>query len=210
MEQLSLMIDAGVGVLVILSAYLAMVRGFVREIFALISWIIAFFAAIYVAPMIQEPLKRVPGIGGLLENCQVLAFLSLVVVFGVALIVMGLFFYIVGGPTRRRGVGDGNTVAHAGNPSRSILDQGVGFIYGALRGLLLVSIIYIAYVVVAKETGAPDGVLPQGQHNEAIADTLSYTIVRPVAEFIWEATPEEMPGWLAGQAEALMGECDEG
>ncbi len=206
MEQLGLIIDAGVGVLVILSAYLAMVRGFMRELFALISWVIAFFAAIYLAPMLKEPLQSVPGLGELLENCQVLAFVSLVIVFGLALIVMGLVFYAVSGPARARAaVGLGG---RGGNPPRSFLDQGLGFIYGALRGLVLVAVIYIAYVVVAKENDAPEGELPQGQHGEIIADTASVSIVRPVAEFIWSQTPETMPDWLAGQADALMGECE--
>lgn len=200
MEQLGLMIDAGVGVLILLSAYLAMVRGLSREIFALISWTIAFFAAIYLAPMLQEPLKGVPGLESVFRNCQVLAFVSLVIVFGLALIVMGLIFYLLGGPGRPR---------QPAAPSRGFLDQGLGFIYGALRGLLLVTIIYIAYVVVARSSSDPESELPQGQHNEIIGDTLSYSIVRPVAEFIWDQTPEAMPDWLAQQADALMGECEQ-
>lgn len=212
MEQLSLLIDVGIGVLVILSAYLAMVRGFVREFFALISWIIAFFAAIYLAPMLQEPLKGIPGLDGLLRNCQVLAFVSLVIVFGVALIVMGLLFYLLGGSGRARAAGGGAgpaVVSRAGNPSRSVLDQGLGFIYGAFRGLVLVAVIYIAYVVVARSNTDPDVGLPHGQNREQIEDSFSYSVVRPVAQFIWDQTPDEMPDWLAEQADALMGECDQ-
>lgn len=227
MDATSLMINAGVGLLVILSAYLAMVRGFIREMLALVSWIIAFFTAIYVGPMLKEPIGALPVVGDFLKNCQVLSFVALVVVFGLTLIALGLLYYMLSGPSRtRRGGADGGPVfSGAGRNTRaSILDQGLGFIYGALRGLVLVAVIYIAYVTVSPEktlasgsaavageatTGqtAPEAPqLPRGQH-DIVRDAGATKFVRPVAEFIWKQTPEEMPTWLAQQAEALLGDC---
>lgn len=195
MESLGLIVDASVGVLVVVSAYLAMVRGFIRELFALASWVIAFFAALFLAPMLKPALTGLPVVGDLLENCQILAFSSFVVVFGLALIATGLVFYIFSGPTR--------------NTTASVIDQGLGFMYGAIRGLVLVAVVYIAYVTIEREANGlgPDGGLPQGRY-EAVRDAYSIQFVRPVAEFFWDRTPSEMPGWLASRAEELMGECE--
>lgn len=174
-------VDALVGVLVIVSAYLAMVRGLVRELLALASWAVAFFAAFFFAPAVKPLLGDIPGVGGLLNNCQFGMLVAFIVVFGVALIVTGLVVWLISGPTR--------------NSAASVLDQGLGFIYGALRGLVLVAVIYLIY----------DNLVAEPQ--PFVDNAFSIGVVREIADVILELAPEEMPDWLTVRVEQMMGEC---
>ena len=201
-----LLVDAAVGVLVIVSAYLAMVRGFIREMFALASWIIAFFAALFFAPFVKPALVGLPVVGELLESCEVQALVAFIIVFGLALIVAGLVFFMFSGPTR--------------NTTASVLDQGLGFMYGALRGLVLVAVIYVAYVKIVPQDqrqgpgAAVEGALtagdplPELDPDGPLGNLYSAKFVRPIAEFLWSRTPSEMPDFLRERAEELTGKCE--
>ncbi|MCI4666102.1 MAG: CvpA family protein [Neomegalonema sp.] len=207
-NSLSLIIDVVVIVLIIMSAVLAMVRGFVREMFALVSWIAAFFAALFLAPIAKPLLTKIPGVGDLLKSCDVLAFVSFIVVFGIALIIAGLVFYLFSGPTR--------------NSSAGVLNQGLGFMYGAIRGLVLVAVVFIAYVKIVPQPDsrsatppasvtAPEGAarapLPKVDPTSHVGKTYTLRFVRPVAEFLWSKTPKDMPEPLRRRAEELTGNC---
>ncbi len=176
-------VDALVGVLVIVSAYLAMVRGLVRELLALASWVVAFFAAFFFAPTVQPMLGDIPGIGSTLSDCQVGMLVAFILVFGVALIITGIVVWLVSGPTR--------------NSAASVLDQGLGFIYGALRGLVLVAVIFIAY----------EEIVPDTDRFAFVNEAFSIGVVREVAEIITGLVPEDMPAWLSGRVDQMMGVC---
>ncbi|MEO1330993.1 MAG: CvpA family protein [Pseudomonadota bacterium] len=176
-------IDALVGVLVIVSAYLAMVRGAIRELFALLSWAAAFFAAFAFAPMLQPMLTGLPGIGGYLRDCNLSMVVAFVIVFGVALIATGILIWVFSGTIR--------------NTALSLFDQGVGFIYGALRGLVLVAVIYIAYQQIVLEA----------DRYQFIENAYTIGVVQATAEIIQSIVPDEVPAWLEGRVNALMDQC---
>ena len=50
-------VDLVAGLLVLISAYLAYVRGMTREVLAIGGWLIAGLAALYLAPMVKPLLE---------------------------------------------------------------------------------------------------------------------------------------------------------
>lgn len=181
---MSLVVDVVVCVLVLASAYLAMVRGFVRELFALASWVLAFFAAFFFAPSLQPVIAELPGVGGFLEECLTSMVVAFIVVFGIVLIVSGVIIWMFSGSA-----GDGPT---------AIVDQGLGFIYGALRGVVLVAVMFITYEVLVQPT----------ERFAFVEEAMTIDIVRDAADVVRDLLPEdELPGWLESRVAQLRGEC---
>lgn len=176
-------VDALVGVLILVSAYLAMVRGLVRELFALASWAVAFFAAFFFAPSLQPMLADLPAVGSVLSDCPIAMVVAFIIVFGLTLIVTGAIIWMFSGGMRDSGVG--------------VVDQGLGFIYGALRGLVLVAVIYIAY----------QQIVPESEEYAFVENAYSIGFVKELAETIQSMLPEDPPDWFRERAEQLMGQC---
>jgi membrane protein required for colicin V production len=108
---------------VVLSAIVGAVRGFLREAIALCAWIVALFVAWHFSDMIE------PHLGGLLAANYVRPWAARVII--VALI---LLF----------GAGLGAIVAHYVRLSIfSGMDRFLGFIFGAARGVVLVGVFVI-------------------------------------------------------------------
>lgn len=105
-------------VVMLISAFLAMVRGFVREVLSIAAWVVAAVAAIYLYPYV------LPYVAPYIEKELIATAVSAAAVFLVALIVVS---YI----TMR--ISDFVLDSRVG-----ALDRTLGFVYGAARGLLLV------------------------------------------------------------------------
>ncbi len=113
-------LDIIVIVVVLISAVLAMVRGFVREVLSVASWVVAAGAAY----LLYKPL--VPVVKPYIQNDTVAVIVAAAAIFFVALIVAS---YI----TMR--ISDFVIDSKVG-----ALDRALGFVFGAARGLLLVVI----------------------------------------------------------------------
>lgn len=117
-------IDIAVAVILLISAFLAYVRGLVHEVLSVAGWIGAIFAAIYGFPY-ARPYARD------LIPIEIAADLTAgTVVFIVALIALSL---LTRGISRR-----------VQNSAMNALDRSLGFLFGLLRGAVLVCLIYIA------------------------------------------------------------------
>jgi membrane protein required for colicin V production len=89
-------IDGTVLFLLLLSAVLAYSRGMVREIMAVIGWIVAAFLAFIFAPQVMPLVKEVPMIGPILaDSCELAIIASFAGVFAVALVIVSFFHAIV-------------------------------------------------------------------------------------------------------------------
>ncbi|MEO1291757.1 MAG: CvpA family protein [Pseudomonadota bacterium] len=182
--NLSLAVDIVVVILVIISAYLAMVRGFVREMFALLSWAAAFFAAFAFAAALQPMLKELPAVGTrLAESCGLSMAVAFVIVFGITLILTSIIIWLFSGSIR--------------NTALSFFDQGVGFVYGALRGLVLVAVLFIAY----------EKTVPKTDQYAFVEQAATISVVRDAAGLIETMMPDEIPGWLQTRVDTLLAEC---
>lgn len=179
-------VDLVVGLLILVSAYFAMVRGVIREMLALLSWALAFFAAFAFAPMLQPLLNSLPVLGSYLaRECSLAMVVAFVIVFGVALIGAGILFWSMSGYIR--------------NTALSLFDQGVGFIYGALRGLILAAVIFIAY----------QAIIPKDDRYAFVEGAATIGVVSATAEIIRSIVPDSVPGWLESRVNALMEDCGE-
>jgi membrane protein required for colicin V production len=122
-------LDLIVVVVVIISATLAMVRGFAREVLSIVSWV----AAVAVAYFLYKPL--VAPVKTYVESGTIATIIAAAVIFFIALIIAS---YIT---TR---VSDFIIDSRVG-----AVDRGLGFIFGAVRGLLLlvIALLFFSWLV---------------------------------------------------------------
>jgi membrane protein required for colicin V production len=113
-------LDAFVVLVVLISAILAMVRGFVREVLSVASWV----AAVAAAYFFYEPF--VPLVRPYIDSPTVATVVTAAAIFFIALIVASYL-------TMR--IADFVIDSRAG-----VVDRMLGFVYGAARGVLLVVI----------------------------------------------------------------------
>jgi membrane protein required for colicin V production len=122
-------LDLIVIVVVLVSATLAMVRGFVREVLSVASWL----AAVAAAYFLYKPL--VPMVKPYIESTTVATIIAAAVIFFIALIVAS---YIT---TK---ISDFVIDSRVG-----ALDRGLGFLFGAARGILLlvIALLFFSWLV---------------------------------------------------------------
>lgn len=109
----------------LVSAVLAMVRGFSREILSIASWVAAAVAAYFLHPIV------LPYVQSYVDNSQLALAASVAIIFFIALIVvtvitMKLADFII----------DSRVGA---------LDRTLGFVYGAARGILVVAVGFLFF-----------------------------------------------------------------
>lgn len=114
------LLDIVVLVVVFLSAMLAMVRGFSREILSVGSWMAAAAAALAVA-LVDDPLT--PIVRNYVENETIAMIVTIAIVFIVTLVVVSFITMRVSDFIIDSSIG--------------ALDRTLGFIFGAARGVLL-------------------------------------------------------------------------
>lgn len=176
--------DAIVLLIVLVSAALAYSRGLTREALAIGGWIVAALVAFYFAPLVDPLVREIPVVGGFLRSsCTLAALASFVIVFAVALIVLSVFTPLVSGVIRDSALGP--------------IDRGLGFLFGAARGVLLVAVLYMLYDLVA----------PADQRLAAIDGAQSVRMIGETAEMLRASAPTELPDWLAVRIDRLMAGC---
>jgi membrane protein required for colicin V production len=119
----------------LISAFLAMQRGLTKEMLSLISFAIAALVALFFYTLFRERVRALIGPVWLAD------LLLIGIVFLLMLLLLQILFgYLVPGP-----------LPPAGQPG--VVDRTLGFIYGLIRGLILVVIAYeITVALTPKET----------------------------------------------------------
>ncbi len=177
-------VDAIVAVIIFVSAILAYARGFVREMLAIAGWVLAAVAAFFLAPHASPWLHEIPMIGNILrDSCELSVIGAFAIVFAIALVVAALFTPAFSSAVRNSALGG--------------LDQGAGFLFGALRGIVLVAIAYFVYA----------NALP-GDGIAVIDDSRTASIAQQMQGGIDEAMPEQIPAWLINRYEELVAHCN--
>jgi membrane protein required for colicin V production len=121
-------LDLGLIAVVLISAFLAMLRGFTREVLAIASWGAAAVAAFYFHPLVVPYIKTYVK-ADLNEN--VARGLAAAAVFVVTLIMVSLLTVKLSDVILDSKVG--------------ALDRSLGFLFGAVRGLLLCVIAFVFF-----------------------------------------------------------------
>ncbi len=176
-------LDGIVAVVIILSAVLAYSRGLVREALAIGGWILAAIVAYVFAPSAEPLMKEVPVlrdfIGGSCDLAMIAAFAA---VFAVALILVSIFTPLFAGAVQRSALGG--------------IDQGMGFLFGVARGLLLVVIAMIIYEQVIVSDPIP-----------IVDESRTWVIYTQVSDTVMNMIPEDPQSWIVGRYDELMGKC---
>lgn len=176
-------VDGGVAIVIIISAILAYSRGFVREAMAILGWILAAILAFIFAPRVEPLVKEIPVVGEYLQDsCELALIAAFAAVFALALVVVSVFTPLFASVVQRSALGG--------------LDQGLGFFFGVLRGLLLVAVALVVYDRVVVNEGIA-----------MIDDSRTAKIFIRTKADIDEQIPEDAPGWIVERYEQLVGSC---
>lgn len=179
-------IDGVVALVIVLSALLAYSRGFVREAMAIAGWIAAAFLAFIFAPQVEPLVKEIPVIGEFIaDSCELSIIAAFAIVFALALVIVSLFTPLFASLVQRSALGG--------------LDQGVGFVFGVVRGIILVAVAFFVYdtMFATQSVGAID-------------QSRSARVFEQMTGQIEDRDPEAALGWITTQYEQLVGTCDAG
>ena len=176
--------DAAVGVITLLSAFLAYQRGFTRELLAIGGWIVAALAAFYLAPIVEPLIREAPVIGPYLATSCVI---SMIVAFSLV-VAAGLLLLAVFTPVFSSAILDS-----AFGP----VDRVLGFLFGVARGLVLLAVAYLVYTNLSG-----DEVIP------ALDNAASKPIFDEAVAMIDQHRPTELPEWFSNRIDALMAPCN--
>ena len=176
-------IDAIVAIVIILSAILAYSRGFVREGLAIAGWIAAAVLAYVFADAARPLIAQLPVVNKFLaDSCELAMIGGFASVFAVALIVFSILTPLFASAVQRSALGG--------------IDQGLGFLFGVVRGVILVA---VAFVVFDRVAGAET--LPMVQ------DSRSATVFSRLSGEMDSTMPADAPGWIVARYEQLVSSC---
>lgn len=177
-------IDGIVAGVIIVSAILAYSRGFVREAMAIGGWIVAAVVAYIFAPQAQPLIREIPYLGDFIgDSCELGIIAAFAGVAVLTLIVISLFTPMFSGAIQRSVIGG--------------MDAGLGFLFGAARGVLLVVVALIAYDRLAGN-----------ERVEMVDQSRSAAILAGSQAQLEGAIPEDVPGWFQARFEGLTAECN--
>lgn len=177
------LVDAGVAVIIVLSAILAYSRGFVREAMAIVGWIGAAVLAYVFAPQAMPLVKEIPVLGNFLgDSCELSMIAAFAAVFAIGLILASLFTPLFSSVVQRSALGG--------------LDQGLGFLFGVLRGIVLVGVAFLVYDRAVAANTVP-----------MVDDSRSARIFASFQGKIDAAVPDDAPGWIVTRYNSLTAVC---
>ncbi len=176
-------VDGAVAAIIVLSAVLAYSRGFVREAMAIAGWIGAAFLAYFFAAKVQPLVKELPVVGKFLtDSCELSLIAAFAAVFAVGLIIAALFTPLFSSVVQRSVLGG--------------LDQGLGFLFGVVRGVILVGIAFLVYDRAVAANTVP-----------MIDSSRSAKIFASFQGDINAAVPTDAPNWIVSRYNELTANC---
>lgn len=177
------LVDAVVAVVIVLSAILAYSRGLTRELLAIAGWVGAAVLAFLFAAQAEPLVKELPVVGDVLrDSCELSRLAAFATVFALGLVLMALFTPLFSSMVQRSVLGG--------------VDQALGFLFGVLRGVILVAVAFLVY----DRALAPNSV--------PMVDTARSKQVFATFQGSLESNiPDDTPGWIVRQYESLVGDC---
>lgn len=183
MEDFTLF-DGGVAAILFISAVLAYSRGFVREILSIAGWIGAGIVAFYFSPQVVPLIQEIPVLNDIIgDNCELGILAAFAGVFAIALVIIALFTPLVSGAVQKSALGS--------------LDGGLGFLFGIVRGVLLIVVALVAY----------DFFIAGGEGFPVIEDSKTVVILAEQQESMKDYIPTDIPDWLIDPYNDLMASC---
>jgi membrane protein required for colicin V production len=173
-------LDLAVLGIVLVSAFLSMLRGFSREVLAIASWVAAAAAAYYFYPMV------VPYLTPYIHKEIIAQAIAAALVFFATLVVVSLFTVRLSDAILDSRIG--------------ALDRTLGFVFGVARGFLLAVVAFALFSWLVSDKQQPEWV-----KNARTRPILTETADRIVA-LLPEDTASTINGWIKSRASALTNE----
>lgn len=159
------LLDGILLVIMLISAILAMIRGFSREIFSIISWVAAGATALYFYKQLSPTVAGF--IPSLAANTLVTDAIAALAIFLVVLIIVSYLTMLVADMIIDSRIG--------------VLDRTLGFIFGAARGALLVIVTLMGFLWLANE-----------HEPEWVANAKSKPMMVSIGTSLRDALPENL------------------
>jgi membrane protein required for colicin V production len=176
-------VDAVVAAIILMSAILAYSRGLVREVLAIAGWVVAAVLAFIFAPQAEPLVKQIPVLDKFLgDSCELSIIAAFAGVFALALIVMSIFTPLFASAVQRSALGG--------------IDQGLGFLFGVLRGILLIAVAFVVYSRVLSGSTVP-----------VVDNSQSAKIFASLEQRLNAEVPQDAPGWILARYQELVGDC---
>ncbi len=175
-------IDGIVAAVIILSAILAYARGFVRESLAILGWIGAAVLAFLFAATARPLIAQVPVLDQFLESCELATIAAFAVVFALALVLFSIITPLFSSVVQRSALGG--------------VDQGMGFLFGVARGILLVAIAFIVYDRVMASTPVA-----------VVDNSRSVQVFNRMTGQLDAEIPRNAPDWITNRYNELVSGC---
>lgn len=165
--------DLGIVAVILISGVFAFYRGFIRELFTMVSWVGAAAATIYGFAYAQP-------FGRELITVRLIAdFVTGVTIFFVALIVLSLISRFLTMRIRYSGMGP--------------LDRSVGLVFGFFRGAILVCVAWLLLV----------WALPREDHPDWLTTARSLPLIQRGGAILISLIPKRMRGDAADRLEGI-------
>ena len=168
---------------VLLSGILAYARGFLREVLAISGWIISIIIAFMLAPTGVPLVSEIPYLNKIVSGCEATTIISFALILAISVLVCSIFTPLLSNVVKRSVL---NT-----------FDQSLGFLFGALRGIILVIVSVVVYNQVAVDN-----------EYEIVNNSLVYKSVVGISSNIETMLPNSIPNWLIDNYDGLVSSCD--
>ena len=176
-------VDAGVAVITLLSGMLAYSRGFTREMFAIGGWAAAAVAAFFLAPVLEPLIREAPVVGSYLAaSCVISMIVAFTIVVAAALLILSMFTPLVSGLVL--------------DSMLAPIDRMFGFLFGVLRGLVLIAVVFLIYTNLSGVEAWPP-----------LDNAASRTVFEESAAVLEQSLPDAIPDWFGARIDALMVNC---
>ncbi len=176
-------VDGGAALIILLSAVLAYSRGLVRELMAIVGWLGAAILAFIFAPSAVPIIKELPMVGDFLaDSCELSVVAGFAAVFAIGLIIAALFTPLFSSVVQRSALGG--------------IDQGLGFLFGVVRGLLLIAVAFVVYDRALSNQSIP-----------AIDNSRTAKVFANFQAAIDRSIPSDAPGWVVARYNDLTEVC---
>jgi membrane protein required for colicin V production len=183
-------LDIVVLAFMLISALLAMARGFTRELLSILSWVAAALVTLWAFPRYQGQMRAL-----MAESPKWLA--DIVLVFSVFLVTLIVVSFIT------IKIADKILDSRAG-----ALDRTFGFVFGLARGLVIIVIAYLFFTWLVPEQNMPEAV--RTAKSKPLLDYTGETIRRMLPEDPSEALSRIKPGRSDENAEEPASESGPG
>ena len=165
-------VDIAVGIVLLISGVISLVRGFVHEVLSHAGWIVSGLAAFWAV-------ERVPQVHDLahqyIHNDLLANIAAGVVIFLVLLVVLSFFTHAVARRVQNSALGS--------------TDRALGFVFGLVRGLILCS---LAYMVVVWLSAGPASSNTPPSPPDWMKQAKSLPLIKVGADFIQSLLPEQI------------------